>query len=161
MPKDPTVKTTNFLQFSILLWTYLGISSKRDIKVCNWVYLGYQSYVKPLWTTFKIQLAFSNRSVFSADLSWLEWKELFSSGRSMPWGLGHTPCPSVDMVELTANIRWAFSPESTSERIAVGIELSTLSFKRVWVGEATAKYDVMNCDIEEVHGQDAFGITCS
>jgi len=106
------------------------------------VYLGYQSYVKPPWTTFKIQLAFSNRSVFSADLSWLEWKELFSSGRSMPWGLGHTPCPSVDMVELTANIRWALSPDSTSERIAIGIELSTLSFKRVWVGEATAKDEV-------------------
>lgn len=107
MPNDPTVKTSHFLKVSLLLLAYLGILSKRDVKVCNWVYLGYRSYVKPLWTTFKIQLAFSNRSVFSTDLSWLQWKELFSSGWSMPWGLGHTPCPSVDMVELTASIRWA------------------------------------------------------
>jgi len=60
----------------------------------------------------------------------------------MPWGLGHTPCPSVDMVELTSNIRSALSPDSTSERIAIGIELSTLSFKRVWFGEARAKGDI-------------------
>lgn len=96
----------SFLYYSSPMWG----NSPKEIKICRWVYLGYQSYVKPLWTTFKIQLAFSNRSVFSADLSWLEWKELFSSGRSMPGGLGHTPCPSVDMADLTANIRWAPSP---------------------------------------------------
>jgi len=84
-----------------------------------------------LWTAFKILLEFSNRSVFRADLGWLEFKELFSSVWSMPLGLGHTPWLSMDTSDLTAGIRpvllqWTV----TSERMAIGFGLSILSFRR-------------------------------